>query len=234
MRDKPNEWVSIADLMAGVVAVVMLLFVVAVMQIKEGTGSREACRELVLAHVNKTASVETKIADRLQAIRSAISKQGLEKLIYVDLDTLKITFRENTFESGSACVAESNKGVILEVGTLSDQLLSDISGVEVYVDGHADANVAGISTDMRKCAFYYDNYTLSAGRANEVRRLIINRLTKNEAKNRVIVTGYGESRPVNGLNANDPRNRRVELRFVAPPVRLAKIDERLFKLCTNQ
>ena len=32
MKDKPNEWVSISDLMSGVMAVVMLLLVMSVLQ----------------------------------------------------------------------------------------------------------------------------------------------------------------------------------------------------------
>ncbi len=32
MKDKPTEWVSISDLMAGVMAVVMLLLVISVLQ----------------------------------------------------------------------------------------------------------------------------------------------------------------------------------------------------------
>lgn len=32
MKDKPSEWVSISDLMAGVMAVVMLLLVMSVLQ----------------------------------------------------------------------------------------------------------------------------------------------------------------------------------------------------------
>ncbi len=32
MKDKPNEWISISDLMAGVMAVVMLLLVMSVLQ----------------------------------------------------------------------------------------------------------------------------------------------------------------------------------------------------------
>ena len=32
MRDKPSEWVSISDLMSGVMAVVMLLLVISVLQ----------------------------------------------------------------------------------------------------------------------------------------------------------------------------------------------------------
>ncbi len=32
MKDKPNEWVAVSDLMSGVMAVVMLMLVVAVLQ----------------------------------------------------------------------------------------------------------------------------------------------------------------------------------------------------------
>ena len=32
MKDKPSEWVAVSDLMAGVVAVVMLLLIISVVQ----------------------------------------------------------------------------------------------------------------------------------------------------------------------------------------------------------
>ena len=63
------------------------------------------------------------------------------------------------------------------------------------------------------CTVYDDNYTLSAARAREARKLLINKLTDKEAK-RVIVAGYGDSRPLEGVLDNDRRNRRVEIQFV--------------------
>jgi len=41
MKDKPNEWVSISDLMAGVMAVVMLMLVLSVLQNKVAEVKRE-------------------------------------------------------------------------------------------------------------------------------------------------------------------------------------------------
>lgn len=232
MRDKPNEWVSIADLMAGVVAVVMLLFVVAVMQIRAGSGSLAACKELVHTSEEKSRSRREQVAQLLIEIESSIRKQGMASLIEIDAANQKITFKEGAFESGSACIAPANRKMFQDVGQQTAKLLKAIDAVEIYVDGHADANPAGESTDKRKCAYYFDNYTLSAARANEVRKQLIN--GNESSKNRIIVTGYGESRLLVRDNPGDARNRRVELRFVVPQDALGKARPDLLKRCLEK
>lgn len=67
--------------------------------------------------------------------------------------------------------------------------------------------------DLHKfCAVYDDNYTLSAARAREARRDLIGTLDDVDAR-RLIVAGYGDSRPLPNLPPSDPRNRRVEVMF---------------------
>ena len=235
MREKPNEWVSIADLMAGVVAVVMLLFVVAVMQIRAGTGSLEACKKLVRASESKTKEVRGRVGEILVKMRASIAQRGLEGLVEVDVDSQKITFRDGAFDSGSACIKPESSKVFLDVEKQTSLLLKSISEVEIYVDGHADATPAGDSTDKKKkCAYYNDNYTLSAARANEVRKQLINKLSDDAVRNRIIVTGYGDSRLLVTDDPTNPRNRRVELRIAVPPDPLNKVDSELLNLCLDQ
>lgn len=69
-------------------------------------------------------------------------------------------------------------------------------------------------TDFVKfCTVYDDNFTLSAARAREARKLIIELLEPGQAK-RVIVAGYGDSQPLPELDPADEHNRRVEVQFV--------------------
>lgn len=234
MKEKPNEWVSIADLMSGVVAVAMLLFVVAVMQIRVGTGSLEACKSLVRASATKTKEVRSQVAGILEKVRVSISKQGLESLVEVDIENQKMTFGEGAFDSGSACINPESYKVFLEVEKQTSLLLKTVEEVEIFVDGHADSTPAGDSTDKKKkCAYYNDNYTLSAARANEVRKQLISRLNNEGLRNRVIVTGYGESRLLVKSDPTSPRNRRVELRIVVPPEPLGNDDPQELKRCLD-
>ena len=234
MREKPNEWVSIADLMAGVVAVVMLLFVVAVMQIREGTGSLDACKSLVRASATKTKQVRNRVAEILEKVRASIARQGLEGLVEIDIESQKMTFREGAFDSGSACINTESSKVFLEVEKQTSLLLQTIGEVEIFVDGHADATPAGDSTDKKKkCAYYNDNYTLSSARANEVRKQLVGQLADERLRNRMIVTGYGDSRLLVRSEPTNPRNRRVELRIVVPPEPLGKDDPQLLKRCLD-
>ncbi|MGT9846527.1 OmpA/MotB family protein, partial [Pseudomonas aeruginosa] len=56
------------------------------------------------------------------------------------------------------------------------------------------------------------NFTLSAARAREARKLLIQALNEEQAK-RVIVAGYGDSHPLEGKDPGDARNRRVEIQL---------------------
>jgi outer membrane protein OmpA-like peptidoglycan-associated protein len=57
-REKPNEWVTVADLMAGVVAIVILLFVIAALRIAEASARVKSGRlqdiSTILKGIDKT------------------------------------------------------------------------------------------------------------------------------------------------------------------------------------
>jgi chemotaxis protein MotB len=246
MKEKPNEWVSIADLMAGVVAVAMLLFVLAVLKIGEadkqrrdleGRGSLEDCKELVRAMDAKSEARRVRVARSLDRIRIPESVG----LVDVDTSNLKVTFRENTFESGSACMPDQNKGLVREVGMMAVKILEEFDDVDLFVDGHADAYRATPSTDfIAKCAPYSDNHTLSAARANEVRKLMVAAIgggprdrseTTVSVADRISVNGYGDARPLPGIGRYDERNRRVELRFVVRQAAPRQAEPKLLESC---
>ncbi|MGV2404877.1 UNVERIFIED_CONTAM: OmpA family protein, partial [Pseudomonas aeruginosa] len=71
---------------------------------------------------------------------------------------------------------------------------------QVFVEGHTDnVQVSRPVTDYSKfCTVYDDNFTLSAARAREARKLLIALLDEQQAK-RVIVAGFGDSQPLPGL-----------------------------------
>ena len=76
MKDKPNEWVAVADLMSGVVAVVMLLFIVSVLQqaaYKVKTQEElKKYKELILVSDNFSKNnVETQAQNELDRIFKA-------------------------------------------------------------------------------------------------------------------------------------------------------------------
>lgn len=209
MKDKPNEWVSISDLMSGVMAVVMLLLVVSVLQ---KTYSE-------LKHQQEMSQgVEAKrqeVATMLTELKESIREQGAENLVGFSLTDARITLKDNSFEKGSACITDLAKTALQNIENKIAEHLKRSSQNTVFVEGHTDSiPVSNPVTNFEKyCTVYDDNFTLSSARAREARKLLIPQLTPEEAK-RVIVAGYGDSHPIAGLNSEDPSNRRVEIQFV--------------------
>ncbi|MNC72974.1 flagellar motor protein MotB [compost metagenome] len=85
----------------------------------------------------------------------------------------------------------------------------------MLVEGHTDnLPVSRPVTDYERfCTVYDDNYTLSAARAREARKLLIQALEPQQAL-RVVVAGYGDSRPKPGVDPASALNRRVEVQLV--------------------
>lgn len=223
MKDKPSEWIAISDLMAGVMAVVMLLLVVSVLQ--KSFADLNAKQEMEKAAAeNKRLEDEVKAAkhdkkdklgEMLQSMQEVFVQQGAGSLVTFDISAGKITLKENVFSIGSACITPQAKAALESVNNKIADLLSMSGSGQIFVEGHTDnIPVAKPVTDyVKNCTVYDDNYTLSAARAREARKLLIGSLASDTAK-RVVVAGYGDSHPVDGIDPSDARNRRVEVRFV--------------------
>ncbi|MDD5212638.1 MAG: OmpA family protein [Sulfuricurvum sp.] len=208
MKDKPSEWVSISDLMAGVMAVVMLLLVVSVVQ-------SSAQRYLQKAEDSKGRVAQEKASMLVvEQMRQAFAKQGVDELISIDTKNLKITLREGVFARGSACISSEVAEALNQVQPQIADYIIRIPKAQIVIEGHTDNKpVANAVTDKKRfCAVYDDNLTLSAARAREARKLILGQLNPSMTR-RIVVGGYGDSHPLKGVDPSDGRNRRIEIRF---------------------
>ncbi|MCA1324211.1 flagellar motor protein MotB [Herbaspirillum sp. alder98] len=228
MKGKPNEWIVLADLMSGVVAIVIVLLTVALAQ-RQVAVLPQAQAKAAPSEVAKKPEevVQREVVQRAQEqqqqrvtavlgqMESAFAQQGASSYVAIDAETGKVTLKERAFRSGSACIEPEAKAAFAKVEGQIAEYLQQFQSGRIYVEGHTDDKpVKAPVTDYRSfCTVYDDNFTLSAARAREARLLLIGR-AGSEASKRVIVAGYGDSQPLPGIDPRDERNRRVELRFV--------------------
>lgn len=209
MKEKPSEWIAISDLMAGVMAVVMLLLVLAVLQ--KSASELKYQEELAKANVNKTDPV-SKV---MRTMSDLLANQHTDDLMVLDQRSNRLTLRDGVFERGSACLTTEARAAVEVVQGQLARFLLDNPSARMQVEGYTDnLPVKHPVTDFQRyCTVYDDNFTLSAARAREARRALIGSLDAETAR-RIVVAGYGDSRPLNGLDPKDARNRRVEVQFL--------------------
>lgn len=208
MKDKPNEWVAISDLMAGVLAVVMLMLVMVVLQRQVAEAQHQ--RDLQA----RDAAAGNPVVDLLERVKGALGQQDAGHLISVDVASRRITLRDGVFAQGSACVTPAASLAMRAVEGQVEAFLHDHPSGRIFVEGYTDdAPVKRPVTDYaRFCTVYDDNFTLSAARAREARRSMLGTLDAASAT-RIVVAGYGDSRPLADVPPSDSRNRRVEVFF---------------------
>lgn len=209
MKEKPSEWIAISDLMAGVMAVVMLLLVLAVLQ-KSASDLRYQ-EELAKAKVGK----DDPVAKIMQTMGELLTKRGVDELMTLDRRTNRLTLRDGVFERGSACLTVEARTAVEAVQGQLAHFLVDNPSARMLVEGYTDnLPVKRPVVDYQRfCTVYDDNFTLSAARAREARRALIGALDAETAR-RIVVAGYGDSRPLIGLSPADSKNRRVEVQFL--------------------
>lgn len=209
MKDKPSEWIAISDLMAGVMAVVMLMLVVSVLQ--KNVSEIAYKEEIIKAKGSKNDPV-TKMMKTLNAM---ISTKSATEFISIDTRTNRMTLRDGVFERGSACLKPEARAAVESVHEYLKDFLRENSKANIFVEGYTD-NLpvkTPVVDYQRFCTVYDDNFTLSAARAREARRYLIGSLDADSAR-RVVVAGYGDSKPLIGIDPTDSKNRRVEVLFM--------------------
>jgi len=211
MKDKPNEWVSISDLMSGVMAVVMLLLVMSVLQ---KTWSDIKHKQEMEQGIN---AQRARVGEMLGNIKTTLDGTANEGLVALDVNSQKITLRDGVFNRGSACIASQASQALATIETQVVRFLTEFRSGQVYIEGYTDnLPVTRPVTNFESfCTVYDDNFTLSAARAREARKFIVGDLAPAFAR-RVIVAGYGDSQPIPGFAPEDARQRRIEVRFVLP------------------
>lgn len=113
---------------------------------------------------------------------------------------------DSFFASGSAELQPVLVDILLIIG----QELSRF-GNPVVLDGHTD------NRHYRQGG--YDNWTLSADRANQARRVMTH--AGMQDRQFEAVRAYADTRPVPGSKAEDPRNRRIAILVKAGPATAA-------------
>ena len=217
MKDKPSEWIAISDLMAGVMAVVMLLLVVSVVQkqVMERLAQIQKQEMERLAQVKDPS--QQKLSKLLSELSTSLSQASGKEMVVLDIAAKKITLRDGVFNRGSACMATASQPSLENVRQKLTSFLHDIPGGQVYVEGHTDDRPATrpVTDFSTYCTVYDDNYTLSAARAREARKRLASDLQEADAK-RIVVAGFGDSQPLAGIPPEDARQRRVEIHLVIP------------------
>ena len=208
MQKKPSEWVSISDLMSGVMAVVMLLLVISVLQNTYAEIKHK--QELK----GSQAAQKQKITSMLNDAKQSVSVQGASNLVDFNVEQGKITLKDNVFARGSACITPQAMQAFMSIQDRIATLLKESKHINIFVEGHTDNLPVGspVTNYQQFCTVYDDNFTLSAARAREARKLLIGKLDAVTAK-RIVVAGYGDSQPLKGVAPEDAKNRRVEVKF---------------------
>ena len=209
MKDKPSEWIAISDLMAGVMAVVMLMLVVSVLQ---KNASEIAYKEELAKSKESKNDPVTKM---MQTLNTMINTKSATEFISLDTRTNRMTLRDGVFERGSACLKPEARAAVESVQKNLEDFLRENPKARIFVEGYTDnLPVKNPVVDYQRfCTVYDDNFTLSAARAREARRYLIGNLDADAAR-RIVVAGYGESKPLIGTEPSDPKNRRVEVFFM--------------------
>ncbi|MDD2721864.1 MAG: OmpA family protein [Gallionella sp.] len=209
MKEKPSEWIAISDLMAGVMAVVMLMLVLAVIQ--KSASEIRLREELAKSRLSKNDP----IAKIMNSLSGMLEKQNASGLMSLDQKTNRLTLRDGVFERGSACLTPEARSAVEAVRNHLENFLMTSTRTRILVEGYTDNLPVKqpVIDYQRFCTVYDDNFTLSAARAREARRSLIGNLDAEAAK-RIVVAGYGDSRPLNGISPSDSRNRRVEVQFI--------------------
>ncbi|MDP3263009.1 MAG: OmpA family protein, partial [Tabrizicola sp.] len=113
-----------------------------------------------------------------------------------------------TFASGSSAIAADEARNLADLGRVMQDLL-DVNPAEIFlVEGHTDAT--------GKAAM---NLALSDRRAESVARALTEYF--DIPPENMVIQGYGETELLVDTQANEPRNRRVEVRVISPLMRTA-------------
>lgn len=191
-------------------AVVVLLLVISVLQNTYAEIKHKQAME------NSQQSDRQKVATLLEDIQTSVTEQGqgADNLIDFNIEQSKITLKDNVFARGSACITPEAQLAFSNIKDKIMNFLQQSGNAKIFVEGHTDnIPVSRPVTDYQRfCTVYDDNYTLSAARAREARKLLIGQLDASIAK-RIIVAGYGDSQPIKGIPPEDDANRRVEVRL---------------------
>jgi chemotaxis protein MotB len=230
--------------MAGVVAIMVLLFVMST--IRGALAAATAAEARLLAESRERNARTELAASRAQALARQ-SREGAEltalfdelrrESLNIELSNAvdlapaerRIRLQDATFSLGSACLTPAARAVLVRWSIRSFRpFLERHPDIRLAIEGHTDGRALVVDANTfiarpghrrnLRCALFDDNFTLSAARAREAREAMLGadgHAWPTQLADRVMVAGYGSSRPRQGLSPDDPRHRRVEILVLA-------------------
>jgi chemotaxis protein MotB len=235
VEEPENYFVSMTDMMTGLVFIFIILMMYYALQFKVTT--------------SKFTDVAAERASIIEQIRTELQKRGVQVTIAENNSVLRLK-DDVLFDSGQAELKPEGRAnveklaaslrVVLPCYTDTARALrvtncrATLHRVEaLFIEGHTD-------TDAFQGPGMVDNLDLSAKRAANVYRLLKRAdaalgqvCTQREGRCIPVlsVSGYGADRPVNGDFADKAHNRRIDLRLVmlTPPTDIGELGPRVAK-----
>lgn len=214
MRHQTNEWISISDLMAGVVAVIMLLLISVIVKAKDAEAkAKEAAKPTPIKSASQLEGKEI-VKTILVTYEEGLNNGSENVAIKVDPEQGVIILSESVFEIKSACpkgIFKNSNKIAVAIADFFKKLPTGT----IAIEGHTDTRpVKNIVTNVKDyCAVFDDNFTLSAARAREIRKVLISEIPVVFHKS-IFIAGYGDLKLLPGKEGSEAENRRVEIRFV--------------------
>ena len=191
-----SPWIPIADLLAGFVVVLLLMFV-------------GAAALPVLEAERAEQTEEAKRNAAFRGLAETLLPFEADGVLQVDVGGRRIELRDVSFESGSACLSDEARSALRSVADQVVAMLAQDPSLHVFFEGHTDPQPVGKLRNQ--CGWFADNTQLSAQRAQNVRDLLVE--SGPGLRKRLPVMGWGPDRLRNSESPLAPENRRVELRF---------------------
>lgn len=236
-EDSTGYLMSVSDMMAGLLFVFILTLVAFIISFQAAKDDFQSARDTALDTVEELSDARQQRRTMLEDIeRTLREKYGINVIVDPEHGILRIPDRAVSFPTARAVLAEEELYKLERIAAvLADVVACYAAGEDIpaHCDpakkGELDAALVEGHTDnvpISEYARYQDNLELSTVRAAYTYRNIVGfapiLAELMNAQNQPIfsVSGYGAKRPVveHDEPTNDPRNRRIDLRFLmAPP-----------------
>jgi len=200
-----NFLITYSDMITLILVVFVLMYSVSKLdenRFAEALSSFQTKRMRIESVNVRLSKAEMKMLERVrELVKDNVDAESLARS-----DTRTILHRMPTsdlFAPGEAFFSEGAEDLI--ISTIKEDMQEGVK--QVMIDGHTD-NVP------MKSAKYPSNWELSSARASKVARFIIEKM--RFPPDRIVVTGYGEFRPLKENISDDNRaaNRRVEIKIL--------------------
>jgi len=228
-EDTTGYLMSVSDMMAGLLFVFILALVAFII-------SFQSARDEAIEKVQEVTDAQEQRRSMLQDIeRTLQEKYGIEVVVEPEHGILRIPDRAVSFPTARAGLAEAELGKLDRIAEVLAEVVSCYAAgddVPARCDpgkkGELDAALVEGHTDnvpIGEYARYQDNLELSTARAAYTYRNMVDfepvlaELVNAQNQPIFSVSGYGAKRPVieHDEPTDDPRNRRIDLRFLMSP-----------------